>query len=277
VIPAARRVWTAANAVLLAYAVRTAFALALLGPFGFAAASLLSTAQPADPRGDEAILELLQLVIRAVPSQARWMLALVIAYALIAPLLTQLIVESLARPARLRISLRAAWPRYSRALLLSVLRWVLVGLCAALAVLACIGLPSHVPATFEQAARFVPLAVGAMGLLWISTAHDLCAVELAHADRRSDPWLRRGARAARLAPVMMLAACCVVSAAIFALSDLLARAITLPIAAVTMQQTAGMLSALARALWLALASELRSSSARSRAQPSSTDYDLNPE
>ncbi len=248
-----RRLAFASNAIVLAYATRTAFALALLGPFGLQLASELDALS--SDQGGSSATRFFELAIATLPAQLEPAIGSVAFYALLAPLLSQLVLEALLRPAPVRALLQRTRPRYSRALLASVVRWLLLALCVLVAIPGSALLASLSPLALAEAARLTCVAIACFAALWIGTTHDLCAAALARGPVALRSALLRAVQASNAHASLRNIAFGLGSLAVVILSDATARALAAPLLALGTQQAFGLANAFLRAQWLAVAAE----------------------
>jgi hypothetical protein len=240
-------------AILAVHAVKSLLAVALLGRIGN---TLAATATLPAAEADAA--SILTLLLRAYPQWAVGAQWVVLAYLLMAPWLTQLVLAALVRPGSMRVQLRAASSRYARALGLGL--WHSAALTALVigAYVAAERLPALTPAglVLEEIVRAACIGVSLLAALWLSTAFDLGAARLALDRSSALGALGRGARCATLRACAFHAACGALSLALFVASDVFARNVAWPMAAIALQQTLALLSTLARARWLARALDM---------------------
>jgi hypothetical protein len=173
----------ARRVVLIAHTIKTIFALLVLGDFWL---GLVGIARGGD------LIDVVRHFLQEGPRHvetASWVLC---AYLVAGPALTQYVLAALARREQ---PAAAALRRYGRALGLSALRLGAFGITAALAFAFAHQLAMRVPPELETPARLIPIALGGGLLLWLTTAHDAAAAQLA-ADVTPRVWrsLVHGAR-----------------------------------------------------------------------------------
>lgn len=243
------RLRAALPVIVTAHAVKTLFALAILGGFGSA---LAGASEHGAPSAGPAWL--IALGLRTLPqlAGAQW---LVLLYLFAAPLLTQLVLAALARPGSLRAALHASRQRYAGALLQAVACHFALALIVLAGYSAAGHLPALVPhgALYEESARFACIALALFGVLFASTAFDLAAARLAIERTSFGSALRAGLRATCTRTLLLHAALFAASGGLYALGELLVRDVAWPALAVAAQQAFALSSSVARAQWLACA------------------------
>lgn len=231
----------ARRAVLIAHTVKTIFALLVLGDFWL---KLVGVANGGDLI--DVVRHFLQEGLRHVEA-ASWA---VCAYLVAGPALTQYVLAALARREQ---PAAAALRRYGRALGLSALRLGAFGMTAAFSFAFAHQLAMRVTPELETPARLVPLALGGGLLLWLSTAHDVAAAQLA-VDETPRAWraLVRGVRATSPALIAIHLALTIGAAFAYAAGEAASRMLW-PSLGFMLSQAFALGAAFVNAAWLSAA------------------------
>jgi hypothetical protein len=246
----------AAGMTFVAYAFRTASALLLVWPALMDFVRILAAHVYRSQLAPADLAPLLELASRNARPYALWSAATLAGYALLTPLVSLAWLHALARPQTVVAAFARATTDYVSALLLAALALLATALTLTLALLsfhpAVAGLLPATPAA-ESLATLFTLALAALALLLVATAHDLAGATLAHT--RSLRASLRAVRAAGPRPLTQHALLALGAAAVAVLADAVARAFpTLPHALLVPSQQALLFCAtLLRGCWLALA------------------------
>ena len=232
----------ASQMILAVYVCKTAFSFLLLGGFGLAVAR---AAQRAD------LVHVVTTMITSAPQQfaaAQWT---VVAYGLLGPLLTLLVLAALLdRPA----GALAAGTRYPQALVISITRFAVLGFLVGWTFTFSNLLATSVQPALETAARVAPLVIGALAALWLETAHDLALASLASDDTPSiRTAFSRGVRGASVTALAVHGAFGLLALLLFAAGEAASRSMPWPIAALVVTQACALAATFAHAGWLSSA------------------------
>jgi hypothetical protein len=235
-----RALRAAASAILVAHALKTAFALVLLGNFGLELARAANSG---------AFIELVRTAFVHAPRHAAAAQWAALGYVVIGPLLTQYVLAALLGRPRGRA---ASLARYPRALGLNLACWT-GGCLTALALwLLSVELAVAVDPAFETPARLLPLALAAGCALVLSTVHDMAMAELAVSDApHALRALRQAARALTVELIVTHVAFMLGAASLYLAGEAASRALG-PLAGLAAAQACALGATLARAGWLSV-------------------------
>jgi hypothetical protein len=236
---------SASNAILAVHVIKTLFALLVLGRFGL---SLAHTAEGGD------LIRVLSHAIEDAWSQAAPAQWTICAYALLGPLLTQLVLAALLTRQHAYL---AAGSRYGRALLLSAARIAALGAAGMGGFAASVELASRVGPQLELAVRITALTLSAVLAAWLITVHDLASAQLARDERPSlRNALTSGVRASSPLATLVQVGFGTAALLAFVLGDAAGRRLGWPAAALAVTQIAALATTFIHAWWLKIALEL---------------------
>lgn len=235
----------ASNTILAVHLIKTLFACLLLGRPGLELARIAQT-------GD--LLRVVGSAFDAAPSQLATTLWTLCAYALLGPLLSQLVLARLAGRAHVHL---AAGGRYGLALALGLSRLIALAALGAGAFALSTALAAWVPPAYESAARIAPLALAGLGAAWLITAHDLAVTTLA-ADEpaRLRSAVTTGAQLSSLGSMILQCGFGGAALLAYALGETAARNLPGSIAALAATQLAALATTFIHAWWLKVALDL---------------------